>query len=331
MSKSIKGDPAQQAWAHAGADQEEATVRIFGITVSVNYADLLAAALPTWLATLDGLMVVTTPEDEATVEACAKALAETPDRRARGVFDVGHGLYMRAMPFREGPGVTDIQMFKTNAFYDDGAVFNKGKVMAEAMAHLDECQETCGFRLYGPPASCLCRKVSNVDVWIATFDADVVPPQDWREVVEGVSTTVASSKVLPGVLYGAYRCWRETKDDPWRLFEEYEVAGFFQLWHARDPHVLGEDGSWTHPFYDPHWRHAGGYDSAHAMRWSVNQQVRLPIVFEHEGVPGQNWWGRGNADAMAETVVRRHMAGGIDEEFERLPGAPAWQGGWRLG
>ena len=72
--------------------------------------------------------------------------------------------------------------------------------------------------------------------------------------------------------YGAYRCWRETKDDPWRLFEEYEVAGFFQLWHARDPHVLGEDGAWTHPFYDPHWRHAGGYDSAHAMRWSVNNR-----------------------------------------------------------
>lgn len=38
-------------------------MRIDGITVSVDYADWFAQALPVWLHTLDSLTVVTAPHD----------------------------------------------------------------------------------------------------------------------------------------------------------------------------------------------------------------------------------------------------------------------------
>jgi hypothetical protein len=74
-------------------------VKIHGFTVSVDYADLLAPSVDRWLHGLDGWVVITTPDDQATQRLCA----------------------------RQG-----ITLHRTRAFYDDGTRFNKAKAMAEA-------------------------------------------------------------------------------------------------------------------------------------------------------------------------------------------------------
>ena len=68
-------------------------MRISGLTVCVNYSDLLAAGLESWYQGCDKLLVVTTPEDTETQLLCANS---------------------------------DILVHQTDVFYRDGATFNKG-------------------------------------------------------------------------------------------------------------------------------------------------------------------------------------------------------------
>lgn len=74
-----------------------------GMTVCVDYAELLAKSLDTWHATLDTLVVVTAARDQATQRLCAE----------RGII----------------PLLTDL-------FWADGARFNKGRAMALAYEQL---------------------------------------------------------------------------------------------------------------------------------------------------------------------------------------------------
>jgi len=73
--------------------------RIHGLTVCVNYADLLALSIERWVHSLASLTVVTDLQDAATA-----ALAEA------------HGC----------------RVFRTNVFYECGATFNKGAAMEQA-------------------------------------------------------------------------------------------------------------------------------------------------------------------------------------------------------
>jgi hypothetical protein len=245
-------------------------MRIVGLTVSVNYADLLERAMPRWVEGLDALVVVTTPEDTETLRLVAR---------------------------------WGVAWWSTRAFYEDGCAFNKGKAMSAAVEAM--------------------RLLEDDPDWIATFDADVIPPAGWRAIVEAAAPR-------PGTLYGAVRAIPvrtfgnslayDDSPDPehWLELSEAELPGFFQLWHASDPNVQ----RW--PLYDCTWRHAGGYDSEFQFRWPVDRKIKLPIMLEHIGVPGRNWWGRGNdaaADAMFEERRRTGVNGGPMERIENEGGS----------
>lgn len=75
-------------------------MKVSGLTVSVDYADHLAANLANWLRGLDSLIVVTTPKDKETIRLCA--------------------------------GIPKIRTFATDVFYAGGAHFNKGAAIAAA-------------------------------------------------------------------------------------------------------------------------------------------------------------------------------------------------------
>lgn len=75
-------------------------MRIHGLTVCVNYADLLDRGLDAWLAGLDSLLVVTAPGDSATLRLCEHRWVR--------------------------PHVTE-------AFYAAGACFDKAGAMQEAV------------------------------------------------------------------------------------------------------------------------------------------------------------------------------------------------------
>lgn len=74
-------------------------MKIYGLTVCVGFADLLAPSMFRWATGLDRWTVVTSPTDQPTLDLCAAAGVDT---------------------------------FQTEAFYLDRAVFNKGRAMSEA-------------------------------------------------------------------------------------------------------------------------------------------------------------------------------------------------------
>lgn len=219
-------------------------MKITGLVVCVDYADLLERGLSRWRDGLDKLLVVTRPRDIQTQELC----------RAAGV----------------GFHVTD-------AFNFSGSVFNKAAALSEAIEAL------------------------AWEGWFLNFDADVVPPENWRERLE-------AEKVDRGYLHGCHRL--NERGAPMR---DGEMAGYFHLWHTSDERVQ------RRPLWDVRWRHAGGYDSEFAFRWGSDNWRWLPFLVTHLGDCGSNWWGRGNQDAHRE-MMRGRMKTGCLADCERLDG-----------
>lgn len=214
-------------------------MRIDAITVCVSYSDLLRKGMNNWKRGLDSLLVVTTPTDIETQQLCV---------------------------------AWDMPTFKTTAFYQDGAVFNKGRAIAEAYERLK-------------PAD-----------WVLFFDSDIIPPADWREVVESAVPTV-------GNLYGAPRC-----DEKGNLINDGEMPGYFHLFHSADQNAQ------ERPIVDDHWSHAGAYDSYFSMRWFRDERIWLPMTVTHQGETGQNWFGRGNHELMQDMREQRIIRGGHQHE-----------------
>jgi hypothetical protein len=231
-------------------------LRIHGLTVSVDYAEELAIGLPRWLAGLETLLVVTTERDVATQRLCH-------DRGAR--------------------------VLVTDAFYQDGAAFNKGRALE------------------------LGRQAVPSGDWLLLFDADVVPPDSWIWLLQHCT---------PGHLYGCKRfaATPEAFDDSGRSPDlPYDVpgVGYFQLFHTADPVVVGAD-----PLLEIHWQHAGNYDNRLMDRWRrAGRPIRsVPFRVAHLGGHHQNWFGRGNQaafDAMREE--RRRRGGRWDHETISTP------------
>lgn len=231
-----------------------------GITVSVNYADLLERSLERWHIGLDRLVVVTSSADEATQQLCCRYNVETH--------------------------VTDI-------FYANEARFNKGAALSEAI---------------------LAKGLRDGADWLLGFDADIVPPEDWRVQVE-------RRKPEPSKLYGAYRYWQpETQPklivDYTKRMPQSWVLGFFTLFHANDSCLPGLN----EPLFDVCWPHAGCFDTLFARRWEKQNQVILPIPMVHLGEERQNWCGRGDPGALRAILNQRR--GHEDWEKERMTNPP---------
>ena len=180
----------------------------------------------------------------------------------------------------------------TDAFTRDGATFNKGRALEEARADLMA-------RIWGAPA------------WILLFDADIVPPADWRDRLEGIT---------PGFLYGCRRFQGapDALEDTGQPSLPHDVpgVGYFQLFHVVDPVVTGAD-----PLIETDWIHAGNYDNRLLDRWRAagRPAVNLPFRVAHLGPPGVNWCGKGNAPAVARIRAERRRRGGR-WDHERIGG-----------
>lgn len=160
--------------------------------------------------------------------------------------------------------------YSTDAFYLRGAHFNKGAAMQEA-------------RRFMPDSD-----------WHLFFDADVIPPEDWIDIV-------AQCNPQAGHLYGARR-----RHEDGRPIADGEIAGFFQLFHSSDP-------AGRQPL-DTHWTHGGNYDSRFMQRWPSTMKHFLPLTCVHLGETGRNWAGRGNDAVMKAIRDERKKRGGWDHE-----------------
>lgn len=124
--------------------------------------------------------------------------------------------------------------------------------------------------------------------WLCLLDADVILPSAAGDHFP---------RLRPGFLYGAPRRmapWPLPQTPPetvWKTFPLHpnclhEVAGYFQCFHADDPH-LGPP-----PWHDVSWIHGGGADSFFCAKWRREERVYLPFEVLHLGEAGANWMGR---------------------------------------
>lgn len=247
--------------------------------VCVDYADILALTLPYNRKHFDRVMVVTSLTDTATTEVAVQN------------------------------GAT---LFKTGAFYDDGAAFNKWLALEQGLSFFPR------------------------EGWLAILDADVLWPQniEFAESTDGmlmISTIQGGGAYLsmalnPGYLYSPLRrMWNDwpsyngvacgpilPKEDVWPHFplhrQQHEFAGYSQIFHADDP-ALG-----TPPWHQTDWIHAGGADSFFQEKWPANRKIRPSFEVLHLGPAGHNWFGRstpyadGTIPEGAADKERRNMA-----------------------
>lgn len=151
--------------------------------------------------------------------------------------------------------------FSTDAFYDDGADFNKWKALELGLD---------AFGRYGV---------------ICLMDVDVLWPKQ-----------IPDFDIEKGKLYTPYRrMYNPIKfplppEDQWPKYPRHrniaEWAGYSQIFHADDPH-LGDA-----PWHEVNWKHAGGADSFFQRKWPKSHKVRPEFEVLHLGAAGQNWAGR---------------------------------------
>lgn len=245
------------------------------IMVCVDFADILAVTLPYNRHHFEEVWIVTDFKDEKTMEVI------------KG---------------------TDTYYFRTDAFYRNGAKFNK-------WAALEEGLDAMGRR-----------------GWLCVMDADVL----WPKKVGFVSETEMSLQfhgLPPG--YGDDPGWRACNlwegnlytprrrmdvewhreaglppEDRWALDyplhpQQQEFAGYSQVFHADDPH-LGPA-----PWHQTDWTHCGGADSFFQAKWPEANKVRPPFEVLHLGEAGVNWFGRATPRAdgtIPEEAAERRRA-----------------------
>ncbi len=205
---------------------------IKAITVCVGYDDFLRLTLPRLVLHVTKVLVVTTPGDVRT-HALA---AEYPDQ---------------------------VEIYKTDAFYRNGASFNKGLAMEE------------GFDFLGR------------DGWILILDSDIVLPA----VLPPLTLTVGklytpSRRILSNAAIDGLKDVNTIDVEQLPVRQESGNFGYFQLFNAADPVIQQQ------PWYGIDWVHAGGCDSVFQKRWAKQNRLRMPFHVVHLGDPDNNWFGR---------------------------------------
>lgn len=220
--------------------------KLRAVIVCVDYSDFLSLTLPYNRDHFDEVLVVTSPHDKETLRVAQE---------------------------------NHCSRYVTDAFYRNGASFNKWLALEEALDH---------FRREG---------------WICLKDADVLWPKDLH-----------GWEPEKGYLYSPLRHMCEYMGKQWlhepnqgydvgpscqlpfppekHWWEFYihrnvnEWAGYTQIFHTDDPH-LGSS-----PWHQTDWKHAGGADSFFQQKWPPLFKKRTPWNVLHLGQAGTNWCGR---------------------------------------
>ena len=220
-----------------------------GVMVAVDYTDLLKVTLPYNAYHFDDITII------------------TDEKSHQGVLDVCWSSGLCQSP--------PINIFSTELFYDDGAIFNKWKALEWALDLIGR---------YG---------------WMCLMDADVLWPKEVHWDLPNQWEGWDKSEPIPGFLYSPLRRMYPTIEflkhgvppegqwSKWPIHRNVnEWAGYSQIFHASDP-VLGSP-----PWHDTNWKHAGGADSFFQMKWKPENKIRPPFEVLHIGEAGTNWCGR---------------------------------------
>jgi hypothetical protein len=197
--------------------------------------------------------------------------------------------------------VPNAHLYITDAFYRQGADFNKGLAMEE------------GFDILGR------------NDWITIFDADTLLPQQLRwqdfKLARGNLYVPPRRLLIDPRLYRNDLDWSELP----LKHEPGEYPGYCQIFHAEDPILT------VRPWYGTDWRHAGGCDSVFQQHWPPELKKRPPFEVLHIGEDGKNWYGRatmrrdgsilpGSQErlAMVQVMQKKRRSGGPRYAGEKI-------------
>jgi len=155
-------------------------------------------------------------------------------------------------------GPRNLRVIFTDIFYWFGASLNKAAGLCLAYARAEPLD------------------------WCLHFDADIIPPRNWRRLAEPA--------LNPGKLHGAPRDNEDGR--PHDHDGRFHPWGYFQLWHTTDRRV------WRWPIFDPWHPSCGCYDADFADLWPKTHWRSLPFRVIHQGTPRHNWFGVGNEEKM---------------------------------
>jgi hypothetical protein len=186
------------------------------------------------------------------------------------------------------------EAYCTDIFYANGASFNKGAALSEAIA-------ANGLR-------------SAPDAWLLSFDADIMPPREWRRTLEDYE--LSTDNLYGALRYDRYPAPAIVPGKPGTQLRD--IFGYFQLFNNSDP-VLPPA---TEPLYEMCWPSANGYDMAFSQRWHPQQRVHLAgLPMTHMGPEGLGWTGRYHPERME--AQRKIWAATGDWRSTRMPNPPA--------
>ena len=174
----------------------------------------------------------------------------------------------------------DADVFVTDAFYDDGALFNKWKALEQGLDRMGR---------HG---------------WLCIMDADVLWPKhaplrlEKGTLLSPLRRMCPDIRFVPEVEWGRYPVHRNIA----------EHAGYTQIFHASDPH-LGSP-----PWHEQNWVHAGGADSFFQRKWPAGCKRRPSWDVLHLGPAGVNWAGVGHAEVLMDMLQERRRRGNFTAE-----------------
>ena len=230
-----------------------------GVIVCVNYSDFLAHTLPYNKTMFNKLVVVTDTKDINTKKLC----------------EYHH-----------------VECVQTDAFYDNGDTFNKGKAINVGLSKL------------------------TMSDWVVQLDADIYLPPLTRQILDRIELDSKTIYGIDRLMCPDYKSWIEFIENPKPIQEAYiyihptafpvgvriaeymskgyEPIGYFQMWNPK------ATGIFTYP--DKHGK-ADRTDVLHAKQFTRLKRQLIPellcIHLESEGLTignmGKNWNGRKTA------------------------------------
>jgi hypothetical protein len=236
---------------------------ITGITVCVDYWDILDITIDGWRNYCDEIIIITD----------MKSLRAFNEEKYKGLIVYG-----------------------TDAFYRNGATFNKGLAIEEVTTKLKD----------------------YVKDWVVFFDADILIPHlnFQTETLNKQNLYTPHRKIIP---IDKVKDLKTLDLDKFPVYPEAEFAGYFQLFHK---------DSVERPWYSTDWKHAGGCDSDFQAKFKQENKIRPNFYVYHLGEPGINWNGRAqpyvdgskpdnmliNRTKQTEMFVKRRVNGGFSGE-----------------
>ena len=227
------------------------------VTVCVNYADILAETVPANRAHLDRWLIVTSPDDRATLDLCHK-----------------HNL----------------EAVVTRDFYRDGDDFNKGRGIERGLGMLAHRDWLVHLDADIALPACFRESLDDADIDpVCIYGADRLLVQGWDAwqqlkakgwLRRGWHCCVASNGYPVGTRWADIRYG-------------YVPIGYFQLWNQAADH---REGIRLRRYPDNH-QNAARADVKFALQWDRRQRQLLPevLVAHLESEPaenGKNWNGR---------------------------------------